>query len=451
MAIKGYTVQVTMAQKWNLQDIRPIENRSRPATRPPETIVERPRPPLHDDVDDTEPVIIEDGNKIRRTRYIWGGSLASLVIVGSLILSIVLAETTVTIKPLFRDPNVNAQFEAFRERRENALTYEVLTLETTGEKQVKATGEKMVKEQAKGTLEIFKTTPGAERLIKNTRFKSPEGLIYRIQESVVVPGAVTKDGKSVPGSIRAEVFAETVGEQYNLGAGTRFTIPGFEESNLNDLFTAMYATNPEPLAGGFDGPQFIIDNTELGTARQELQISLRNQLLERIKNERPAGFVAFEGSYAFTYNEQPAVSFGGDLVTIKEQAILQVPLFKTDEFAAFIADQTVPTYNDNPVRIETYEGMLFSYTDPNKNASVIANEPSLSFTIVGRPRIIWEYDEAKLRADLAGKSKTVIPTIQTAYGSAIESFTVSMKPFYRRSFPEDGNDIRIIEVVETEE
>ena len=67
MAIKGYTVQVTMAQKWNLQDIRPIENRPRPATRPPETIIERPRPPLHDDVDDTEPIVIEDGNKTRRT------------------------------------------------------------------------------------------------------------------------------------------------------------------------------------------------------------------------------------------------------------------------------------------------------------------------------------------------------------------------------------------------
>jgi hypothetical protein len=436
-----------MAQKWNLQDIRPIENRPRPTSRPHDTIIAQPRPPLYDDVDDTEPVVIEDGNKNRRTRYIWGGLLGAVALVSSLVLSIVFAETTVTIKPHVRDLNINAQFEAFRERRENALTYEILTLESSGEKQVKASGEKMVKEQAKGTIEIVKTTPGAERLIKNTRFKSPAGLIFRIEESVVVPGSVTKDGKEVPGSIRADVFAETVGEQYNLPADTRFTVPGFEESRLTDLFKAIYATNPEPFTGGFDGPQFIVDSTELGTARQELQINLRNQLLDRIKNERPAGFVAFEGSYAFTYNELPTVNFGDDLVTIKEQAVLQVPLFKSNEFAAFIAEQSVPTYNDNPVRIETYEGMLFSYTDPNKNAAVLANEPSLTFTIVGRPRIIWEYDEAKLRADLAGKSKTVMPSVQTAYGGAIESFTLSMKPFYRRSFPENGNDIRLIEEV----
>lgn len=313
-----------MAQKWNLQDIRPIEPRTRPVTRPSESIVERPRPQIHDDIDDTEPIIIQDGNKKRHSKFIWGGSLAALVILGSLALSIVFAETTVVIEPQFRNPNVNAQFEAFSARREGALTYEILTLETTGEKQVKATGEKTVKEQSKGTIEIFKTTVGAERLRKGTRFKSPDGLIFRIQESVVVPGAIQKDGALVPGSIRAEVFGESVGEQYNLQAGTRFVIPGFEESNLTDLFNSMYATNPDSFTGGFDGPQFIIDETELGTARQELRITLRNQLLERIKNERPAGFVAFEGSYSFTYNQQPSVSFGGDLVTIKEQAVLQI-------------------------------------------------------------------------------------------------------------------------------
>jgi hypothetical protein len=438
-----------MTQKWNLQDIRPIDPKpARPSNRPPENLVTRPAPVLHDTPDDTESIVIEDGNKTKRNYYIWAGALAFLVIGGSFALSVLFSETTLTVKPEFRQPQVNAEFEGFPERREDTLTYEVMTIETSKEKQVKATGEKMVTEQTKGTLEIVKTTAGAERLIKNTRFKSPTGLIFRIQESVVVPGAVEKDGKMVPGTIRAEVFAESAGEEYNLAAGTRFVIPGFEESNLPDLFNAMYATNPEAFTGGFDGPQFIIDETELGTARQQLQIELRNELLERIKNERPSGFVAFEGSYAFTYNELPTVSFGGDLVTIKEQAVLQVPLFKAADLAAYIAEQTVPTYNQAPVRIESYDGLLFSYSDKNNNAAVIANLPSLKFTIVGKPRIIWEYDEEKLRADLAGKSKTAVATVITGYTGTIKSAQVSMKPFYRRSFPENPADIKIIEVLE---
>jgi len=437
-----------MAQKWNLQDIRPVDQRERARPRPPETPIERSQPARtvpRSEQSTIETIVIEDGNKSRSKRYLLVGFLAALVVGGSFGLSILFAETTVTIRPITENPNVNAEFEAFQTPQPGALSYTILTLEATSEKQVKATGEKMVTEQATGEIEIFKTTPGAERLIKNTRFKSPDGLIYRIQESVVVPGAVTKDGALVPGSIRAAVFAETAGDQYNLPAGTRFSIPGFQESGLNDLFTAMYATNPEAFSGGFDGPQFVIDESELGTARQELQIQLRDQLLADIKTKQPAGFVTFEGAYAFTYNQLEPVRFGDDLVSIREQAVLQVPLFKSDEFAAFIAEQTVPTYNDNPVRIDSYEGMLFSYTNPDLKSSVIANELSLRFTIVGKPRIIWEYDEDQLREDLAGKSKTVMSSIQKAYAPAIESFTVSMKPFYRRAFPVDGSDIRIIE------
>lgn len=439
-----------MAQKWNLQDIRPIEPRPRPTSRPRESVIEQPRPILHDDPEDTQPVIIEDGNKRRKKTYILGGALGTFVIVGALVLSVVFSETTLTIKPEFRDPNVNAQFDAFPQRREGALTYEVLTLESTKTRQVNATGEKKVEEQARGTIEIFKTTPGPERLIKNTRFESPTGLIFRIEESIVVPGAVEKDGKMVPGSIRATVFADTIGEEYNLTANTRFSIPGFKESKLDDLYASMYATNPEVFAGGFNGPQFIIDETELSTARQELQIELRNELLERIKKERPAGFVAFDGSFAFTYSQLPSVSFGGNVVEIKERALLQVPLFKVDEIAKYIAKQTVPTYNEAPVRIESFDGMLFSYKDPNHSASVIADLASLSFTLVGRPRIIWEYDEEELRASLAGKPKTAVAQAVSAYTGTIKSAEVSIKPFYRQSFPDNPAEIRIIEVIEEE-
>lgn len=437
-----------MTQKWNLQDIRPIEPRTRPMPRPPQSIIKRPEPVVHESIDDTESIIIGDGNKKKRNYYLWGGLMAVFIIGGSLAMSIVFAETTLTVKPEFRQPQVNAEFEGFRERRENALTYEILTLEATKEMQVEATGKKMVTEQTKGTLEIVKTTAGAERLKKNTRFKSPEGLIFRIQESVVVPGAIEKDGKLVPGTIRADVFAESAGEEYNLAAGTRFVVPGFEESDLTDLFKAIYATNPEAFTGGFDGEQFIIDESELGTAQQNLRLELRNSLLERIKNERPSGFVAFEGSYAFTYNQLPPVSFGPDLVTIKEQAVLQVPIFKAPELAAFIAAQTVPTYNKAAVRIESYDGMLFTYSDPKNSSAVLANLPSLKFSLVGKPRIIWEYDEDKLRSDLAGKPKTAVATVMTGYGGIIKSAQVSMKPFYRRSFPDNGEEIRIIEVLE---
>lgn len=439
-----------MAQKWNLQDIRPIENKTRPSQRQAPPAVNRHATPVSDSADDVETIIIEDGNKRKSGRLWMLGILAIILIGGAFTISVVFSETTVTVHPEFRQPNVNAEFEATKEKREGGLTYEVLTVEESGEQQVKATGQKEVKQQTKGTLEIFKTTAGAERLVKNTRFKSPTGLIFKVQESVVVPGAIEKDGKLVPGSIRAEVFAESVGQEYNLPKDTRFSIPGFEESGLTDLYKAMYAVNSEAFSGGFSGPQFIIDDTELNTARQALQIDLRNKLLEKVVKEQPAGFVSFPGSYSFTYTAEPAVSFGNDLVTIKERAVLQVPLFKSGELASFVAAQTVPTYNKAPVRIESYDGMLFSYADPALSTSVIANLAAFKFTLVGKPLIIWEYNADTLRKDLAGKPKTAIATVLTGYTGIIKSAQVSIKPFYRRSFPSDGTQIVITEVLDEE-
>ena len=63
----------------------------------------------------------------------------------------------------------------------------------------------------------------------------------RIQESVVVPGAVKDEsGTLVAGSIQAKVFADDVGEAYNIPAGKTFDIPGFQENKLTDGFFRVF-------------------------------------------------------------------------------------------------------------------------------------------------------------------------------------------------------------------
>src|SRR5690606_19432001 len=120
------------------------------------------------------------------------------------------------------EPNINSEFTAYPDKRTDSLSYEVMTIESTSESQVKASGQVEVKKEATGMIEIIKTTPGTERIIANTRFRSPDGKIFRIKEAVVVPGAVD----NVPGTIQAEVVAAETGDSYNLPAGTRFDVPG---------------------------------------------------------------------------------------------------------------------------------------------------------------------------------------------------------------------------------
>lgn len=438
-----------MTQKWNLQDIRPAEPRKKRVLTqdtPALDISGHDLPtPVINAREQIPSIVIENGTKKGRNRLVLSVILFFVIIGSAIGLSAFLGKTELTVYPENREPNVSAEFTAYPDKRAGELSYEIMTLESTGESQVKATGQVEVEELATGMLEITKTTPGAERLIKNTRFKTPDGLIFRIEESVIVPGAVKDENDHlIPGSIQAKAFADNVGEQYNIPAGKTLDVPGFAEGGYTDLYNAIKAKSVNNFAGGFKGKQFQIDDNELSTARQALQLKLRDDLLLRIENEKPADYIVFNDAVAITYTQLPAVEYGNDLVTIKEQAVLQVPLFKATDFGSYLAKETVATYDNNPVRVSDPSALSFQYTNATTSSSVIANEPSLTFKLTGKPLLIWEYDSERLKKDLAGLPKTALSNAIPAY-PGIDEARVQITPFWKRTFPEDPNEIIIIE------
>ncbi len=446
------------SQKWNLQDIRPPEPRKRKKTNQVADVSTENKQPAeqreeinfsNNESISTERKRIKPNSGKKRLIF---SIIAFLVIVGgALLLSLILGKTELTIYPEHREPTVNAEFTASATDENSPLRYEILTLQDTKETQVAATGQTTVQQQAQGTIVIRKTTPGSERLIKNTRFRSPDGLIFRIDESVVVPGATEgQSGDTNPGTIEIEVFADAVGEEYNLAANTTFDIPGFEESGLTDLYNSITASNPTAFTGGFDGPQYQVDDADLATARERLQAELRTDLEARLQTERPNGFVVFSEAVSFSFEQLPTVESDGDMVVVREQGTLRVPIFANDDFAEFIASETVPTYTSGtPIRIDNPEALTFSYVNATTSTTTVPTESEIRFTLEGRPLLIWGYDVETLREDLAGLPKTAINNAITAY-PGIEGARVSITPFWKRSFPEDPEEILIVEELRNE-
>ena len=338
-----------------------------------------------------------------------------------------------------------ALFEAKKTPQADELAYEIMTLEATGERQVKAGGEEQVTAQAVGSIFIYNAEQKEPlRLVTNTRFQSAGGLIYKIKDSAVVPGyTIDKTGKKVPGVINAQVYADQVGEQYNSAPG-KFTVPGFKDS---PEFTTIYGESTSPFTGGFNGKKFKIDDTDLQTAQQALRTELRNSLLGRIYAEKPAGFVLFKDAVTFTYESLPSVAYGENLATIKERVLLRIPLFKEDNFAAFIAKATVPAYDGNPVRIKDYSSFTFSYKGATTSSSDISNYTTIAFNLSGKPQIIWKYDIEKLKADLLNTNKSALTSILGNY-PAIEKANAVIRPFWKTTFPTKTEGIKLIEVIE---
>jgi len=372
-------------------------------------------------------------------------TIAALILAGSFFVNVLMGGAEVTVYPKFKDVSVQATFTAMKEPAAGELGYELLSLDATGERQVKASGSEQVTERATGSLFIYNTDPKAtQRLIKNTRFESPTGMVYRIKESVEVPAASTDaKGALVPGVVTAEVFADGTGEQYNIGPA-RFTVPGLKDT---PQFKTVYGESTIAMAGGFEGERYLLDEAELETKKQELHLELRNSLLERLKTERPSGFIVYENAVTFTFESLPATSYGESLATIKERARLHVPLFKEDEFAAYLADSTIAGYEGEPVTLTDPATLAFEYGEASTSLSDISDDTSLEFMLKGATRIVWKFDEAKLKNDLKGLSKSALPSVLGAYPS-IDRAEAVVRPFWTQSFPESEDKLKITTILE---
>lgn len=435
-----------MEKKWNLQDIKPAAPKRRP--RQNTSRVEEPAQAHHaheegDDISVVNTKKTTSKTPKRRTLLYSGIGVAFIVLIilgGGYLLS----GTDVTVYPRHREPTVNASLTAYREPQVGELSYETMTLEADGERQVAASGQEPATEQATGQIEIFNNTDKRERLIKNTRFESPDGHVFHITESAEVPAAHTDDsGERVPGSVMANVFAEEAGEDYNLPP-TTFTVPGYKEGGFTALYENIYAESHTAFSGGFDGMRFIIDEAELTAAKDSLHAELKDALLARIDAEKPAGFVVFKDAVAVTYQSLPSEEGGDNQATIKEKAVLQIPTFEENEFASYIAAATIPGYEGQPVRIDNYDQLQFAYADATTSATDLSSLTSFDFKLTGKPEIVWTFDHDKLKNDLAGASKTALTTILGAY-PAIEKAEAVVRPFWKRSFSSKADDINLIE------
>lgn len=441
-----------MTQKWNLQDIRPAgasrERQTRAVPeRPKQDIAPRHKTPQEQETSfdtDISTLDIVDGNSNRKKRIFTWVIVAVLILGAGYFVNILLSGSEITVYPKFKDVSVQATFTAYKEPQTDKLGYELLTLEATGERQVTAKGQEAVSERALGTIFIYNTkNTSSQRLIKNTRFETSDGLIFRINESVEVPG-ITKNtkGEIVPGVITADVFADGTGEQYNI-APSRFTVPGLKGT---DQYDSIYAESTSAFTGGFEGNKYILDEDELNTTKQALQIELRDSLLARLETEKPAGFILYKDAITFAYDSLPSTAYGDTLATIKEKARLQVPLFKETDFARYLADSTVPGYENEPIEITEPLSLTFEYASATTSKADISTFSELEFNLSGSARLVWQFDAEKLKKDAVGLPKSALKQILEGNTSILKA-NATVRPFWKQSFPNNPDNITVTTVV----
>lgn len=425
-----------MDKKWNLQDVRPS---SQPKKQRGAGDISSGRSVPNEYAKERRSQTVSGGGFFSKRNLMMGGIFVA-VVVAVILIGILRTGADITIQPKYEDVTVQATFTAHSQPAAGELGYELLTLEADGERQVSATGQEEVSERTEGTITIYnKFSKNSLRLVTNTRFESPDALIFKITESAVVPG-YTEDGsgKIVPGSITAEVYADQTGEAYNIGP-SRFTVPGFEGE---PEFDSVYAESSESFTGGFEGEKYMINDNELQSAQNALHEEIRTALRSRLETERPAGTVLYDNAVKFTFESLPSVDGGNGLAAIKERGVLRVPLFDGNKLATYIAESTVAEYEGEDITLANPDALTFSYASSTTATNDLSSVSELNFTLSGNVRLVWEFDEETLLTDLAGQSRSALPTVLAQYPAILQA-EANIRPFWKRSFPDNVEKIHL--------
>ena len=285
----------------------------------------------------------------------------------------------------------------------------------------------------------------SQRLIKNTRFETLDGKIYRIRESVIVPGQKVIDGATVPGQAEVLVYADEPGAEYNKGLSD-FTIPGFKGTARYGKF---YARSKTDLQGGFSGTTKTIGAEELAKVREELQNEAKNKLLASAQAQKPENFVLFPDA-VFVLFPGAESSLGkvkeNENAVVSEEAVLYAPIFDKEKFSEFLTEKLSFKEEGGHIVVKNLEDLDFKIID--KVNFDPENDTQFSFTLRGKPQLVWEFDAEKLRGELRTIPKSHLAAVLLRFHS-ITRAEATFRPFWKRSFPSNGEDI-IIESISEE-
>ena len=379
----------------------------------------------------------EKGRSHLRT-YLLAASAAGLLILLFFSLSIFFSGATVTVYPKKSVASVDRNVPAGTEGSV-PLKFKIIQVSKTESTEANATGQKEASKKASGTIIVYNAySANSQRLIKNTRFETPDGKIYRINSSIVVPGMTVSDGKNIPGSVEAVVYADEAGEKYNIGR-TDFTIPGFKG---DPRYQKFYARSKTDMQGGMKGFVYTISDEDARDITALLEKRLNESLIKEALKETPPEYILFDSASFFDFSDIRITNASGNekRVNVEKTGTLHIPAWERASLAKYIAQVSIDGYTGDPVTSHNLESISIGI----KDLSILSSSKltTMNVSLKGTTTIVWLFDEDALIKDLAGKPKQDFQAILRKY-PGIDRAELVVTPPWARTISDGSGDISI--------
>jgi len=391
-----------------------------------------------------------DGNTRRPASYIdatvrrprkktpWGTAtfiaVTTVLVVGVILYTYVFDSATVTIIPKYIDVKDIGKTIIFSKNGidPNGVPFMVETTSLSKSKTLALSETRKVEAKASGRAIIYNNFDSVpQKLIKNTRFESTKGKIYRINQSVEVPG---KKG-NVPGSVEVTLYADSNGADYNIDS-TTFSIPGFKGTAREDGF---YAKSKGPITGGSSGTMSLVALSDLNAAKDSLALELSKEIDAELLKIKKEGYTPLYSASEITYEDNSSELLNGTTGVYKVTATGNLMLANAPTFAETIA-KNIGDYDGAPVRLTYTDALSFT----RKDTDHVNGTSSLSILVEGKPRVVWVSDFEAIKAMIKGKKRDeFIPLMKTI--NSIETAEIKFSPLWLSNFPSDLKKLHVNE------
>jgi len=355
------------------------------------------------------------------------------------------ASAKVEIEPTVLSANIDHDFTAklLNEGGDTGLVFNRLPFVEEKLKEVPATIEKKLQIKASGKVKIFNEySKDNQRLIKNTRLEDEKThKIYRIDQSVVVPGMKVVNGKNVPGSVEALVYADAAGKEYNITEPADFTIPGFKGDPRYAKFKAMTIPGSQ-IVGGYNGVVNVPSDEAVKVAQDELKQDLKKIVVEKARAQIPDDMSLFPGSIVIKFEEIPQdYTSEEDTANVVMRATVSAFFIETAKLTSRLIEILFPENKNNAFLIPNLSSVEFKFIDP-VDSVVPSDILNIRFHLSGVVKFVGKIDTQKIQSELAGKSKKEFSQIIIEQNNISKADAV-IRPPWKNFFPSNSAKISI--------
>ena len=386
----------------------------------------------------------EKGEKLfpprRRRRLGWILAAVSLIVLFFWSLNS-FSSVELKITPRQKRVEIDQLFEGIKSvSKEDKVRYEVMEMSYRKSYSAKSSGLKKISRKASGVVVIYNAfSSSPQGLVARTRLETPDGKIYRLPKSVVVPGAKVQGGKIIPSSVEVRVYADKPGEEYNIGLSD-FTIPGFKGTARYEKF---YARSKTKMTGGFEGVVSVVSKEDIAKARERLEAEIRDYLFSKIAKQVPEGYLLYNGAIKIAFEEaenNPQAGEESDSFTYSLKGTAAAYLIHKQDLSRLLAEREIGEDAVGKVRVENLPSLDFSLVEADDKNSTI------KFSLKGQALFVWNVDIDSLVRDLQNSSYDDYGSVFARHKN-IERSEIVFKPKWWRRIPSDRDRIHIREII----